>query len=148
MGLEAPSAEVEFLSTSLASKIKSLAPKPANPRKCPVLGQHYFWLVENGPRSWPLISSWSTPETSRKMYEDVFFFWRTLARCVLGLKRFCPRKWQHFAIPYLSNSFGGYQILNIRFILKCFVTTPCKSGNSCLCKSFFVCLQALLSLLE
>ena len=39
-------------------------------------------------------------------------------------------KWQHFAIPYLPNSFGGCQILTIRFILKCFVTTLYKSGNS------------------
>ena len=54
----------------------------------------------------------------------------------------------HFAIPYLPNSFGGCQILTIRFILKCFVTTLCISGNSYLCNSFFVCLQAPLSLLE
>ena len=39
-------------------------------------------------------------------------------------------KWQHFAIPNLPNSFGGCQILTIRFILKCSVTTPCKSENS------------------
>ena len=65
--------------------LKSLASKPASPRKCPVLGSRtlqkcpvldstIFRFVKNGPRSWPFFSScWSKPETSRKISDDLFF---------------------------------------------------------------------------
>ena len=54
--------------------LKSLASKPASPRKCPVLDSTIFRFVENGPRSWPFfLACWSKPETSRKISDDLFF---------------------------------------------------------------------------
>ena len=101
LGLEC---QVFGLEASKSSKMSCLRPRTALLFDLLKTGQghdHFFSL------------SWSTPETSRVIYENLFlflenagisrkicdifarrplFFWRTLARCVFGLDRVCPQK--------------------------------------------------------
>ena len=53
---------------SLASKIKSLASKPQVLESCPVINSRTALFFE------PLKFYWKTPETSRKICEDLFCF--------------------------------------------------------------------------
>ena len=53
-----------------------------------------FWFVKNCPRSWLFFSSsWRTPETLRKIYEDLFFGERLKFRFFFFFENacaFCP----------------------------------------------------------
>ena len=47
-----------------------------------------FWFVRNGLRSLPFFS-WRLFFWERLKFGVSLFFWKTLVRCVLGLKHFC-----------------------------------------------------------
>ena len=90
---------------ALASKVKylALASKPTSPRKCPVCGRGQrtiFWFVKMG-QGYDLFVFLRLGERVRDLTVNLLrrFFWKTLARCVLG----------HWAWPqaFLSLAYRG-----------------------------------------